>query len=307
MTKPCCGPVRDPNPHQAPTQSAVKGTYPGDVVKIPGGQALIGTKKPLLKIDGEGPQRKTRLAPFQLATTPVTNAAFQEFVAATGYQTDAERFGWSFVFHNQVPVSVGATNAIQGAEWWRRVDGANWHQPFGPKSNAALKLHHPVVQISWNDAQAYCAYVGGRLPSEAEWEHSARGGLGDVTYPWGDQDPDDTDHFPCNIWQGQFPHNNTGADGYHGTAPAQSFAPNDYGLFNMSGNTWDWTADDFSVKSLSKAAKQHAAAMQGHKVIKGGSYLCHHSYCTRYRIAARTGNTPDSATTHMSFRIAFDL
>ena len=135
---------------------------------------------------------------------------------------------------------------------------------------------------------------------------AARGGLRDVAYPWGNAPPDDREHLPCNIWQGSFPTQNTAADGYAFTSPARSFAPNGYGLYGMAGNVWDWTADLFRLKSLSKAGKAHAAAMRGYRVIKGGSFLCHASYCTRYRIAARTGNSPESTTSHMGFRIAFD-
>ncbi len=303
--KPCCTPPRGAD---APLTTAVVargGAYLGDVVDIPGGKALVGTNRPIIKPDGEGPQRSVRVKPFKLGQSAVTNAAFAAFVDATGFVTEAERFGWSFVFHAHVPKTTGATDGVSGAEWWRRVDGAFWRLPHGPDS-APSPDDHPVVQVSWHDAQAFALWAGGRLPTEAEWEHAARGGLGDVTYPWGDADPNDQDHFPCNIWQGQFPHRNTGADGFDATAPARSFIPNGFGLFNMAGNAWEWTADAFRVRSLSKASKAHAAAMAGHKVIKGGSFLCHESYCTRYRIAARTGNTPDSATSHMGFRIAFD-
>ena len=166
---------------------------------------------------------------------------------------------------------------------------------------------HPVVHVSWRDATAYARWIGGRLPSETEWEHAARGGLGDVPFPWGEAEPNDTDHFPCNIWQGQFPKTNTGADGHLDTAPAQSFAPNGYGLFNMVGNVWEWTAEPFRIRSQKKAARQRQAQMKGYKLTKGGSFLCHQSYCYRYRIAARTGNSPDSTTTHTGFRVVWDL
>jgi formylglycine-generating enzyme required for sulfatase activity len=165
---------------------------------------------------------------------------------------------------------------------------------------------HPVVHMSWNDAKAYAAWVGGRLPTEAEWEHAARGGLGDVRFPWGDRDPNDEDFFPCNIWQGNFPDENLVLDGHAATAPALSFEPNGYGLFNMSGNIWEWTADTLRLKSLKRAARQRMKTQRGWKILKGGSFLCHRSYCYRYRIAARSYNAPDSSTSHLGFRSAWD-
>ena len=281
------------------------GAHRGALCLIPGGAGLMGTNRPVIKLDGEAPQRRVKLKPFLLGQTPVSNAEFSHFAEQTGYVTEAEVFGWSFVFHLQVPATQTTVQGAAGAQWWRRVDGANWRYPAGPLGAESLP-DHPAVHLSWTDAQAYCAWAGGRLPSEAEWEHAARGGLGDVTYPWGDAPPDDRAHLPCNIWQGNFPTQNTAADGYAFTSPARSFAPNGYGLHGMAGNVWDWTADLFRLKSLSKAGKAHAAAMRGYRVIKGGSFLCHASYCTRYRIAARTGNSPESTTSHMGFRIAFD-
>lgn len=162
---------------------------------------------------------------------------------------------------------------------------------------------HPVVQVSWTDARAFADWAGGRLPTEAEWEHAARGGLGDVPYPWGDAEPNDNDFTPCNIWQGTFPKHNTTLDGYAGTAPARSFQPNEYGLYNVVGNVWEWTSDAYRIRSLKKAAKAREKSMAGFRIAKGGSFLCHASYCWRYRIAARSGIAPDSSTPHMGFRI----
>lgn len=241
-----------------------------------------------------------------MGRTAVTNAAFKAFVEATGYVTEAERFGWSFVFWAQVPDTVGPTQGVVDVEWWRRVDEANWRDINGPGTmEEAWHPDHPVVQVSWNDAQAYAKWAGGRLPTEAEWEHAARGGLGDVRFPWGNAEPDDTGHTPCNIWQGRFPDVNTGQDGYLTTAPAQSFEPNGYGLYNLAGNVWEWTADAFRIASLKKSVKTRLAAMRGYKLSKGGSFLCHKSYCYRYRIAARSGTSPDSATTHHGFRVVW--
>lgn len=276
-----------------------------DAVFIPAATALVGTAAPVIPDDGESPLRQVRLGAFHIARATVTNAEFARFVAATGYVTEAERLGWSFVFWQQVPPQTGITAAYPEAAWWRRVDGACWSAPHGPGSEAAARPDHPVVQVSWNDARAYAAWVGGRLPSEAEWEHAARGGRGDVPFPWGMDAPDDSRFLPCNIWQGQFPHHNTAADGHVTTAPARSFAANGYGLFHMVGNVWEWTADPFRIRSLKPRAKARMAAAAGYRTLKGGSFLCHRSYCYRYRIAARTGTSPDSATMHQGFRVVW--
>ena len=277
-----------------------------NAVSIPGGTALVGTSREVIPDDGEKPLRKTKIKPFLMASTQVTNAQFRRFVDATGYQTEAEQIGWSFVFWLQLGEAADGAKGMQGAEWWRGVDGANWRDISGPGSmQNEWHEDHPVVHVSWNDAQAYAKWVGGRLPSEAEWEHAARGGLGDVRYPWGDTEPDDISVLPCNIWQGAFPHQNTAADGYVTTAPARSFEPNGYGLYNMVGNVWDWTADSYKIDSLKKHVRERMKVMRGFKLLKGGSFLCHKSYCHRYRIAARTGNSADSASSHQGFRIVW--
>lgn len=311
-TKPCCIPSRAGNeapPAAHMTKAAL--TCPADMqqdaVLIPGGRAFLGTNHQIFKADEEGPLRQRKIKPFRIGRTSVTNAAFSRFVEATGYVTETEAWGWSFVFQLQVPRSVGKTHSVPGLDWWRRVDGANWRDINGP-GTAEQVWHpdHPVVQVSWRDAMAYAEWVGGRLPSEAEWEHAARGGLQDARYSWGDQEPDDTEFLPCNIWQGDFPRRNTAADGFTATAPALSFEPNGYGLYNMCGNVWEWTRDDFRLKSLKRAARQRLQDQKGWKVTKGGSFLCHRSYCHRYRIAARSSNAPDSATPHIGFRVVWD-
>ena len=162
------------------------------------------------------------------------------------------------------------------------------------------------MHVTWNDATAFAAWVGGRLPTETEWEHAARGGLGDVRFPWGSEEPDDTSVFPCNIWQGAFPHHNRMGDGFLGTAPARSFAPNGFGLYNMVGNVWEWTSQPFRVSSVRSRVKRLHAAKSGYKLAKGGSFLCHASYCYRYRIAARIGLSPDSSLSHQGFRLVYD-
>ena len=308
--KTCCTPQRPQQGEAQGPQTSIAFGGPhasrGKAVPIPGGEALIGTQSPGIPNDGETPLRTKRIKPFLIAPTTVTNAQFKAFVDATGYVTEAEQIGWSFVFWAQVPETIGATQGVVDVEWWRRVDGANWRDLNGPGTMAAhWQPDHPVVQVSWRDAQAYCGWVGGRLPTEAEWEHAARGGLGDVPFPWGHTPPNDTDHFPCNIWQGKFPDINTARDGYLTTAPAQSFAPNGYGLYNVVGNVWEWTADAFAIKSLKKDVRARMAQIKGYKLSKGGSFLCHASYCYRYRIAARSGTSPDSATTHHGFRVVW--
>ena len=305
----CCLP-----PAEGPGHAADKAIPAGaarrvaaHAVEIPGGRAFVGTGRAELADDGEGPVRRVTVKPFLLGATTVTNAEFAAFVEASAYVSEAERWGWSFVFWSDVPKAAGPTEGVIGSEWWRRVDGATWRAIHGPGSEDACHPDHPAVHMSWNDAAAYAAWVGGRLPSEAEWEHAARGGLGDVRFPWGDKEPDDSGFFPCNIWQGRFPQANSAADGHAATAPAASFAPNGYGLYNMVGNVWEWTADEFRIRSLKKRVRERLKTMQGFRLSKGGSFLCHRSYCYRYRIAARSGISPDSSAAHQGFRIAWDL
>ena len=307
--KPCCAPRREgprtttPVDVTAPTDPA---QFRANAITIKGGSGLVGTRTPGIQDDGETPLRNTKIKPFHIGANTVTNAQFKAFIDATGYVTEAERFGWSFVFWAQVPDHIGATRAVIDVEWWRHVDGANWRDINGPDTAAqAWHPDHPVVQISWNDARKYCHWVGGRLPTEAEWEHAARDGLDDVMFPWGNALPNHTDQMPCNIWQGNFPEQNTGLDGYITTAPAQAYAPNGYGLYNVVGNVWEWTADAYAIKSLKKDVRSRLAQMKGYKVSKGGSFLCHASYCFRYRIAARSGTSHDSTTTHQGFRVVW--
>lgn len=267
--------------------------------------------------DGEGPVREVTLAPFWMDATTVTNAQWQEFITATGYRTEAEKFGWSYVFWKHLTHEAKAN--VQGvagdAQWWTGVQGANWMHPEGPGSNIRKRLDHPVVHVSWNDAQAYCQWSGKSLPTEAQWEYAARGGLVQKIYPWGDDlTPKDKKGKPehrCNIWQGKFPDLDTGADGYTNTAPARTYAPNGFGLYQMSGNVWEWCLDWFSPTWHRADAPETRLNPQGpqegtHKVTKGGSFLCHVSYCNRYRVAARTANTPDSASSHAGFRCVWN-
>lgn len=282
---------------------------PDRLVRVRGGSFRVGTDQPVIATDGEGPLRTVRIAPFEIDPFAVTNRWFAEFVAATGHVTDAERFGWSFVFFRFLDEPAVHGERPDGAPWWRKVEGACWRNPEGPGSSIDQRLDHPVVHVSWNDATAFARWAGGRLPTEAEWEVAGQGGLGPATFPWGEDEPDDETRLPCNIWQGQFPHHNTGADGFPGTAPVDTFRPNGLGLFNMVGNVWEWCGDRFRIRSLQREARRvnEASKARNLRVAKGGSYLCHRSYCFRYRLAARSGLEPDGSTGHIGFRVVFDL
>jgi len=306
--KACCSPAR-PQPNAAPKDipDLSAACAPNQNVRaIPGGRALLGTDSPCIAEDEESPLRKIKINPFWMDESAVTNEQYKKFVDETGYTTQAELFGESFVFCGLVNGSNSDSQRVAAAPWWLAVKKADWRRPYGPGSEKERRPDHPVVHVSWHDAAAYAKWAGGRLPTEAEWEHAARGGLKDVLFPWGDKEPDDATFFPCNIWQGKFPGSNSQNDGYYGTAPARSFEANGYGLYNMSGNTWEWTADPFTVRSLRKKLKQFHAGKEGFKILKGGSYLCHSSYCYRYRIAARTSSSPDSSTSHQGFRLVYD-
>lgn len=308
----CCTPVRSGSlaaEVKAPSISPIHGAIPDRCVRVPGGRALVGTNTPLLAIDGEAPARQVRVAAFAIDPYAVTNEAFARFVDQTGYVTEAERFGCSFVFYSLLPEDAEPTQGVIGAVWWRNVPGAFWRAPEGPGSDLIGRERHPVVQVSLNDARAFASWAGGRLPTEAEWEHAARGGRGDVIYPWGDRAPDDNEFMPCNIWQGRFPEHDMAADGWHGTCPVDAFGPNGYGLHNMCGNVWEWCDQPLRIRSTKKVlrAVDRDAVSKGLMLTKGGSYLCHHTYCHRYRIAARSGNTSDSATGHIGFRLVYDL
>jgi formylglycine-generating enzyme len=309
----CCAPPAGAPGRSPAVAPSAAGAAQGDesrlshAVELSGGAGIVGTDHPALPADGEGPARRVRLRPFAIDRHAVSGARFMAFVAATGYVTEAERFGWSFVFHMLLR-EADRHEAPASTPWWRKVDGACWSSPEGPGSDLDGREDHPAVHLSLADAKAFATWAGGRLPTEAEWEHAARGGSEGARFPWGDEEPDDQRIF-CNIWQGAFPRANTAADGFVGTAPVQSFAPNGYGLYNMIGNVWEWCADPFRVRSVSKAARlrNEEAVRQSEYVMKGGSYLCHISYCYRYRIAARSGRAADTAAGNVGVRVAYDL
>ncbi|MFF6959472.1 SUMF1/EgtB/PvdO family nonheme iron enzyme [Streptomyces sp. NPDC008317] len=284
------------------------------MVAVPAGPYLMGgDDEDAFPDDGEGPVREVTVSAFRIDATCVTNSRFAVFVKATGYRTQAELSGWSYVFGGFVPPRARHAvlpGRVPGAPWWRAVSGACWRSPEGPGTSIGERGNHPVVHISWHDAVAYAAWAGKRLPTEAEWEKAARGGLVRARFPWGDELTPNGRHR-CNIWRGDFPVRNTREDGYLGTAPANAFTPNGYGLHNASGNVWEWCADRFSPDWHAAPRPETRVDPVGppvgdNRVLRGGSYLCHHSYCNRYRVAARTSNTPDSTTAHGGFRCAVD-
>ena len=277
-----------------------------NMIYIQGGIFSMGTNDAEgYPADGEGPVREIEVSSFYIDPFAVTNRQFKSFIDATGYQTDAEQYGWSFVFHQFVSKDTLAkvNQYVQGTPWWLVVEGAAWDHPEGPDSSITKRMDHPVVHISWNDATAYCNWANKRLPTEAEWEFAARGGLHQQTYPWGNEFMPNGTHY-CNTWQGSFPNKNEGTDGYLGTAPVKTYPSNGYGLYQMVGNVWEWCSDWFSNQSNRlKEKKNPTGPFKGEsKVMRGGSYLCHHSYCNRYRVAARTSNTTDSSTGNLGFR-----
>ena len=280
-----------------------------EMVALPGGTFLMGTDYAGgFAEDGEGPVRAVTLHEFSIDRYPVTNEVFGKFVADTGYRTEAEQFGWSFVFWAHIPpqrFQELVEDTVESAPWWCKVRGARWNAPEGPQSNLKDRENHPVVHVSWNDAQAFCAWSRQRLPSEAEWEYAARGGLEQALYPWGDKLRPGGEHR-CNIWQGEFPNVDTAEDGYAGTCPVDAFPANGYGLYSVVGNTWEWCADWFSSDLHLTASRNNPSGPRegSSRVMKGGSFLCHKSYCNRYRLGARTSNTPDSSTSNIGFRCA---
>lgn len=279
---------------------------PEGMVRLSGGRFLMGTDDGKgVPADGERPVRKVMVDAFWIDRCAVTNARFRKFVEQTGYQTEAELFGWSFVFYQFI--SREAKRHVKGAAgdapWWQALEKACWRHPEGPDSNIEDRMDHPMVHVSHNDALAYCEWAGKRLPTEAEWEYAARGGLKQRRYPWGNTLTPNHQHR-CNIWQGEFPAQSTAEDGYTGTCPVDTFEPNGYGLYNVSGNVWEWCFDWFSTNSHVRVPQDNLKGPPTGRarVIRGGSYLCHKSYCNRYRVAARSSNTPESSTGNMGFR-----
>ncbi len=260
-----------------------------EMVAIPEGSYLMGTDHGL---PYEGPPHQVRVGSFAIDRTEVTNRRFREFVESVDFVSEAERYGWSGVFD-------------PGQHSWGPVSGADWRHPDGPDSSIEDRLDHPVIHVSWNDAMAYCGWSGKRLPTEAEWEWAARGGLENTEYAWGNElNPEG--RFMANTWQGIFPAGDRGEDGFASTSSVGNFPANGYGLYDMAGNVWEWTADWYSPSYFSSSPVSNPSGPESgaEKVIRGGSWLCASNYCTGYRVAARQMTPVDSGLNNLGFRCA---
>ncbi len=299
--------VGSPCPAEPSRGSSVHGV---DQVLVPSQTFLMGDARgDGRRSDGECPVHAVWLDAFQIDATSVTNDDFTRFVQATGYRTEAETLGFSAVFHLVVRAPGEALmDQADASAWWWGVRGADWTHPYGPDSDLTGVGDHPVVHVTWNDAQAYCRWAGRRLPTEAEWECASRGGLGGARFPWGDELLTPDGAWQANIWQGTFPTVNTGDDGWITTAPVRSYSPNGYGLWQTVGNVWEWCEDiyhprAYTARSSSRPVRNPRETGQDRlRALRGGSYLCHDSYCNRYRNAARSSNTPDSSMGNAGFR-----
>jgi len=333
----------------AMVMSAAAASPPAGMVLIPGGEFLMGSESPWAFVN-ERPVHRVRVDPFWMDVVPVTNEEFAKFVEATGYLTVAERpVDWeemkqqlppgtpkppdemltpgSLVFRpTQGPVDLRGMDA-----WWHWTSGATWRHPEGPGSSIEDRMNHPVVQVAWEDAAAYANWAGKRLPTEAEWEFAARGGLESARYAWGEEERPGG-RFMVNRWDGDFPYRNTAEDGFVGTSPVGSFPANGYGLYDMAGNVWNWCADIYQAATYASRQEEGGVCYNPagpdpdtpekrvygdpspptapgaiRRVTKGGSFLCHPDYCESYRPAARRGTPPDTGTSHIGFRCVADV
>jgi len=320
----------------APKETVIKNNTPKGMVWIPSGTFYQGAHtNDKLAMGHEKPQHQVQIDGFFMDVTEVTNAQYAAFVEATGYVTVAERqIDWEEM-KKQVPPGTPkpadsvlqpgslifkkpahkVTNLNDFSQWWEWKIGANWQHPYGPDSTIEGKENYPVVHISYEDALAYCEWKGHRLPTEAEWEYAAKGGTPNAIYPWANES--EKLHQMANTWDGTFPEENAGDDGYKKSAPVKSFAPNAYGLYDMAGNVWEWTQDWYNSDYYKALASKEVLTKnpQGadkpynpynpyiqEKIIKGGSFLCNANYCASYRISSRMGNSLDSAQEHVGFR-----
>jgi len=308
----CCAPVAAGRPPSTNIPSRPASAQAGsdlhliEQVPVPAGTFAMGDScGDGWPADGETIVHTVELTGFGIDATTVTNDDFARFVDATGYRSEAERFGYSAVFHLSLAADrrdvVGRPAAVP---WWLGVSGADWRHPGGRHSDIDGLGDHPVVHVSWNDAHAYCDWAGRRLPTEAEWEYAARGGLPGARFPWGNDLLDADGNWRCNIWQGTFPTVNTLDDGWLTTAPARTYRPNGYGLWQTIGNVWEWCADWFDPGYYATSPRRNPTGPPTgtSRVMRGGSFLCHDSYCNRYRNSARSSNTPDSSTANIGFR-----
>ena len=308
-----------------------KQTAPAEMVWIPGGEFTMGALSTAQGHSEESPAHVVIVKGFWMDTTEVTNAQFSQFVEATGYVTDAEKDfsprdfpnataeqlkGGSLIFQLTPGVDPFQCGPGGPTPWWKFTAGATWRHPQGPASDIKDRMNYPVICITWKDAKAYAEWAGKRLPTEAEWEFAARGGLQNKKFVWGDEEKPDG-KFMANYWQGSFPGKDNGEDGFTSIAPVKSFPPNGFGLYDMSGNVWEMCEDWYSPKfynispkdnPLGPAAGTYDPNSTGfsERVMRGGSWLCDQGYCFRYRPAARSGIDSISSTNHAGFRCVKD-
>lgn len=283
-----------------------------ELVEIKGGEFLMGDKfKEGFKEDLEYPQVKLDVKDFAIGKYPVTNEEFLEFFKETAYITDAEKYGSSFVFHYLLDDDIKKrSRPIGDGSWWYEVPNASWRKPFGDGSSIKNKMDHPVVHISFNDALAFAKWKNLRFPTEAEWEYAARAGSQDRFY-WGNDLIKDG-HYMANTYQGDFPKNIKDDDGFIATAPVKSYEKNSFGLYQMSGNVYEWCINDGKIpldqfKKHDRDFFIKSKDSKNEKALRGGSYLCSPDYCKRYRIASRNSTSPDSSICNTGFRLAKSL
>ena len=303
----------------------------GEMVWIPGGEFNMGTLNAGEKHSEESPEHVVIVKGFWMDTTEITNAQFSQFIEATGYITDAEKDfsprdfptakpedlkGGSLIFQLTPGVDPFQCGPSGSTPWWKFTTGATWRHPQGPASDIKDRMNYPVICITWKDAKAYAEWAGKRLPTEAEWEFAARGGLLNKKFVWGDEEKPDG-KFMANYWQGSFPGKDNGEDGFTSIAPVKSFPPNGYGLYDMSGNVWELCEDWYSPKFYNISPKDNPLGPAvgtydpnrtgfTERVMRGGSWLCDQGYCFRYRPAARSGIDSISSTNHVGFRCVKD-